>query len=187
MGDQNILVHGSNKLFENRVSEKLQKTTFEKFPILFLKLVEKRDTGVFCIDRIDFPKELREETNTMIKELVRLLFEEFYPRSQYWQKSNETWKKKTRKWGKDFRECVRLYLEGFAPTLQIPPVYKGTRVFLAVGTATFFKMESGLIREFIKKAILVIDRYASEFRFTVVSSYHSRNKVAELWGDLNDN
>jgi hypothetical protein len=146
--------------------EKLQK--LEKLPILFLKHKEKRETGVFCIDRIDFPKELREKTEAMIKELVRLLFEEFYPRSQYWQKANERWKRKTRKWGKDFRDCARLYLEGFSPTLQIPPVYKGTRVFLAVGTATFFKMESGLICEFIKKAMLVINRYACDFGFVVV-------------------
>jgi hypothetical protein len=168
MGDQNILVHGSNKLFESKVSEKLQKTTFEKLPILFLKHKEKRDTGVFCIDRIDFPKELREKTEAMIKELVGLLFEEFYPRSQYWQKSNERWKRKTRKWGKDFRDCARLYLEGFSPTLQIPPVYKGTRVFLAVGTATFFKMEKELICEFIREALPVINCYAYEFGFVVV-------------------
>jgi hypothetical protein len=166
--------------------EKLQ---IEKNPVLFLKLIENRDTSIFYIDRIDFPRELREKTNAMIKELVRLLFEEFYSRSLYWQKSNERWKRRTRKWGKDFRECARLYLEGFVPTLQIPPIYKGTRVFLAIGTATFFKMESKLIIEFIRKAMPVIKRYASKFRFMIISSYRRGrrkfqdiDKVVELWG-----
>jgi hypothetical protein len=138
------------------------------FPILFLCAKEKRGIGIFSIDRIDFPKELREKTEAMIKELVRLLFEEFYPRSLFWQKSNETWKRKTRKWGRDFRDCAKEYLEGFAQTLQIPPVYKGTRVFLAVGTYTVFKFEKELIHEFIVEALPIIKRYANEFRFVVV-------------------
>ena len=138
------------------------------FPILFLELKKKRDTGIFSLDRIDFSKELREKTNTMIKELVKLFFEEFYPRSPRWLKSNETWKRKTRKWGKDFRDCARLYLEGVDPTLQIPPIYTKIGVFLAVGTYTTFRMEKELIHDFVKKALPIIKRYADEFRFVVV-------------------
>jgi len=59
-------------------------------------------------------------------------------------------------------------LEGFSPTLQIPPVYKGTRGFLAVGTFTVFKMEKRLIHEFIEQAIPMINRYACKFGFVVV-------------------
>jgi hypothetical protein len=159
MGDQNILVHSPNKLFE---------TTSEKLPILFLEHREKRDIGIFSLDRVDFPKELKEKTEKMIKELVKLFFEEFYSRSLYWRKSNETWMHKPRKWGKDYEECARLYLEGRTPTLQLPPVTIRTKVFLAVGTFTVFKMEKELIREFIREALPVINRYACEFGFVVV-------------------
>jgi len=168
MGDQNILVHGSNKLFENRVSEKLQKTTFEKLPILFLEHREKRDTGSFSIDRIDFPRDLREKTNAMIKELVKLFFEEFFPKSLFWQRSNERWKNRTRKWGKDFRDCAKLYLEGLSSTLVLPPIYKKTGIYLAVGTYTVFRMEKELVYEFIKQAMLMINCYACKFGFVVV-------------------
>ena len=193
MKDQNILVHGSNKVFEKGSFNNFSKTGFEKPPALFLKLIENKETAILFIDRVGFSPELKEKTNTMIKELVKLFSEEFYPRSHYWQKSNEIWKNKTRKWGKDFAECIRAYLEGRSPALLIPPVmcpYKGTKVFLAVGTVTILKMENKLVLEFIKKAMPVIKRYASEFRFIIISSYRGRrfrkpqdiDKVAELWG-----
>jgi hypothetical protein len=160
---------------------------FFETPILFIDLRKKRNIGIFSIDRIDFPKDLREKTNAMIKELVKLFFEEFFPKSLFWQRSNERWKNRTRKWGKDFRDCAKLYLEGLSSTLVLPPIYKKAGIYLAVGTYTVFRMEKELIREFIREALPVINRCACEFGFTVVSSYHSRNKVAELWGvDAND-
>jgi hypothetical protein len=194
MRQDHLIVNATfDKVFGKGSFDNFSKPGFEKHPALYLKLIENKDTAILFIDRVGFSPELKEKTNAMIKELVRLLFEEFYPRSHYWQKSNETWKKKTRKWGKDFAECIRAYLEGRSPALLIPPVmcpYKGTKVFLAVGTVTILKMENKLVLEFIRKAMPVIKRYASEFRFIIISSYRGRrfrklqdiDKVAELWG-----
>jgi hypothetical protein len=193
MRDQNIVTHSFDKVFEKGSFNNFSKPTFEKPPVLFIKLIENKNTAILFIDRIGFAPELKEKTNAMIKEVIELFYEEFYPRSQYWQKSNEFWKNKPKKWGRDFAECIRAYLEGRQPALLIPPVmcpYKGTKVFLAVGTVTILKMENRLVLEFIRKAMPVIKRYASEFRFMVISSYRGRrfrklqdiDKVAELWG-----
>jgi hypothetical protein len=161
---QDTLTHSSNKLFETRFFEKLLKTTFENSPLIHIKFVKKRDTAVLTVECFGFlaKPELAEKSKAMVKRLVELFYQEFYPRSEFWQKANEKWMRKTRKWGRDFGECIKEYLEGRATGLWIPPVEHkncGTRVFLCVGNITILKMESQLVAKFLEKALCVIEHH----------------------------
>ena len=167
MKDQNILAQGLDKVFENRVFEKLLKTTFENSPLIYIKLVKERDTAVLTVECLGFlaKPELAEKSKAMVRELIGLFYQEFYLKSEFWRKANEKWMRKTRKWGRDFAICIREYLEGRATDLWIPPVAHkncGTKVFLCAGNVTILKMESQLVAEFLEKALRVIERHIKE-------------------------
>jgi hypothetical protein len=134
-------------------------------PLLFIQITKSRKIATFSFERFDFPPELDKKVSTIVKEFVKLFFVEFYPRSQFWQKSNETWKKKARKWGIDFEESIRAYLEGRESRLWLPPFASHRRrgAFLYVGRFMILKMEAELVLEFSRKASRIIERYLKEF------------------------
>jgi hypothetical protein len=127
--------------------------------------MKSRNIATFSFERLDFPPELDKKISTIVKEFVKLFFVEFYPRSQFWQKSNETWRKKTRKWGIDIEEFIRTYLEGRESHLWLPPLASHRRrgAFLYVGRIMILRMETKLVLEFTKKALRIIEHYLKEF------------------------
>jgi hypothetical protein len=134
-------------------------------PLLFIKITKSRNIATFFFERFDFSPELDKKVSIMVKEFTKLFFEEFYPRSQFWQKSKEAWKNKARKWKKDLEEYIKAYLEGSESFLCLPPFASHRRrgAFLYVGRIMILKMETKLVLEFSKKALRIIERYLEEF------------------------
>lgn len=63
MQDYLILNATFDKVFEKGDFNNFSKTTFEKPPVLFLKLIENKNTAILFIDRIGFSPELKEKTS----------------------------------------------------------------------------------------------------------------------------